>query len=169
MENGVDILNELKELSPVIAGMEKVNVFTVPVGYFENLSEDILIGIASEKSISNNSFSDFPAGDIPHGYFDTLADTILGKIKAQNASDELRTLSPMLYSIQNENVFEVPQGYFNTLADEIITRVKPQQTKVVTMHRRSSTFMKYAVAAAFTRNFGGRARVRREDCRRARR
>ena len=150
MENSVDILNELKQLSPVIAGMEKINVFTVPVGYFENLGQDILTGIATEKSLISITISDFPSADIPHGYFDTLADTILGKIKAQNAPDELRTLSPMLYSIQNENVFEVPQGYFDTLADEIIARAKPQQTKVVTMRRRSSTFMKYAVAAAFT-------------------
>ena len=150
MENNVDILNELKQLSPVIAGMEKINVFTVPVGYFENLSEDILTGIASEKGSGIITLPDFPSADIPLGYFDTLADTILGKIKVQNASDELRVLSPMLYSIQNENVFEVPQGYFNTLTDEIVARVKPQQTKVVTMHRRSSTIMKYAVAAAFT-------------------
>ncbi|MEP7254832.1 MAG: hypothetical protein ABI666_03595 [Ferruginibacter sp.] len=150
MENSVDILDELRELSPVIAGMKKVNVFTVPAGYFENLSEDILTGIVSEKGTSNNSVSDFLNADVPHGYFDTLADTILGKIKTQNASDELRTLSPMLYSIQGENVFEVPQGYFDSFADIVVALVKPQQTKVVTMRRRSNTFIKYAVAAAFT-------------------
>ena len=150
MKNSIDILNELKELSTVIAGMEKINVFTVPAGYFENLSEDILTGIASEKGTSNNSVSDFPNADVPHGYFDTLADTILGKIKTQNASGELRTLSPLLYSIQSKNIFEVPQGYFDTLTDAIVARVTPQQTKVVIMHRRSSTFVKYAVAAAFT-------------------
>lgn len=153
MENRTDILNELSELSPVIAGIEKINVFTVPAGYFENLSSGILAGIATEENVSDLSFSDFTTNDVPQGYFDTLADTILGKIKAKNAenvSDELRALSPMLYSIQGENVFEVPQGYFTGLAETILTRVKPQQTKVVAISRRSNTFIKYAIAAAFT-------------------
>jgi hypothetical protein len=153
MENRTDILNELTELSPIIAGIEKINVFTVPDGYFENLSVGILTGIATEKKESDFSFSGFTGNDVPQGYFDTLADTILGKIKAQNTedvSDELRVLSPMLYSIQGENVFEVPQGYFTGLAEAILARVKPQQTKVVAISRRSKTFIKYAIAAAFT-------------------
>ena len=56
----------------------------------------------------------------------------------------------MLYSIQNENVFEVPAGYFDELSDNILAQVKPQQVKVVNMSRRGSTFLKYAVAAVFT-------------------
>lgn len=153
MENRTDILNELSELSPVIAGIEKINVFTVPAGYFENLSSGILAGIATEKNLSDFSFSGFTTNDVPQGYFDTLPDTILGKIKAQNAenvSDELRALSPILYSIQGENVFEVPTGYFNGLADTIVSRVKPVQAKVVPMQSQSTSFMKYAVAAVFT-------------------
>ena len=55
----------------------------------------------------------------------------------------------MLYSIQNENVFEVPSGYFKNLSNNILDKVKPQP-KVIKMQRRSSIFFKYAVAAAFT-------------------
>lgn len=153
MENSVDILNELKELSPIIAGIEKKNVFTVPAGYFENLSEGILAGITIEENISDISFSGSFDNDVPHGYFDVLADTILDKIKAQktiSASEELNALSPMLYSIQNENVFEVPADYFNSVAETTLARVNPQQTKVVVMNRRSTTVIKYAIAAALT-------------------
>ena len=49
MENRNDILNELKELSPTLAAIEKVNVFTVPDGYFERVSADILVGIEVEN------------------------------------------------------------------------------------------------------------------------
>ena len=153
MENNVDILNELKELSPIIAGIEKKNLFTVPAGYFENLSEGILAGIAIEENVSNIFSSDSVDNDVPHGYFDTLADTILDKIKAQkiiSASEELSALSPMLYSIQNENVFEVPKDYFNRVAETTVSRVKLQQTKVVVMNRRSTMVIKYAIAAALT-------------------
>ena len=153
MENNVDILNELKELSPIIAGIEKKNLFTVPAGYFENLSEGILAGIAIEENVSNIFSSGSVDNDVPHGYFDTLADTILDKIKAQkiiSASEELSALSPMLYSIQNENVFEVPKDYFNRVAETTVSRVKLQQTKVVVMNRRSTMVIKSAIAAALT-------------------
>jgi uncharacterized protein YihD (DUF1040 family) len=150
MENSADILNELKELSPFIARLEKINVFTVPAGYFENLSADILLGISSERGGIINTPLSFVSADVPRGYFENLSDQIMDKIKAQNTADELKSLSPMLYSIQNENVFEVPTGYFDGLAGTVVSKIKPQQTKVVVMKRRSTTFIKYAVAAAFT-------------------
>ena len=153
MENRKDILNELMALSPLVAGMEKLNVFTVPQGYFEGLSKSMLMLVKEEEPGILDCLSKENASTVPAGYFDNLADNILNRIKAQQnetAADELRVLSPMLYSIQNENVFEVPNGYFNGLADEIMNKVKPQQAKLIVMHRRSSTFIKYAVAAVFT-------------------
>ena len=193
MENRIDILNELKQLSPTLAAIEKVNVFTVPAVYFEYLPADILMGIEKENGLSNYKTADVPVGyfdtlatsiltkikapdnedeatelsflspqlfsikkqrtfDVPHGYFDTLTGSILTKIKAhdnEDAATEIGALSPMLYSIQNENVFTVPQGYFENLCGEVLDKVKPQP-KVVAMQRRSTTIVKYAVAAALT-------------------
>ncbi len=187
MENTNDILNELKELSPTLAAMEKVNVFTVPEGYFEHLSTGILLGIENEaeelspalaaiqktnvftvpqgyfdhlsadimmgiENENSTSISAPSTAEVPAGYFDSLASTILNKIKAQEAEDastEIRALSPMLYSIQNENVYEVPQDYFQNLSTDILAKVQPE-AKVVKMGGRSRTFFKYAVAAVFT-------------------
>jgi hypothetical protein len=149
MENRTDILNELKELSPTIAAIEKVNVFRVPHGYFEQLAADILTGIETENGLAKTTSL---VGDVPAGYFDTLAGSILAKIKTtetEDAATEIRALSPMLYSIQNEHVFEVPQGYFENLSETVLNSVNPQ-AKVVTMKRRTTAFFKYAVAAAFT-------------------
>ncbi len=149
MENRIDILNELKELSATIAAIEKVNVFAVPQGYFDHLEADILMGIEIEKGSANTVSA---VDEVPSGYFDSLAGSILNKIKileAEDAATEIRALSPMLYSIQNENVFEVPQGYFEGLSNIVLNSVNPQ-AKVVTMKNRTATFFKYAVAAAFT-------------------
>lgn len=149
MENSIDILNELQALSPAIAALEKINVFTVPQGYFGCLTADILMGIETEHGLSNSVAS---YHNIPAGYFDTLAGSIMSKIKAQDTEDasaEIRALSPMLYSIQNEQVFEVPTGYFDGLGQTVLSSVKPQ-VKVVGMKRRTTTFFRYAVAAAFT-------------------
>lgn len=195
MENRTDILNELQGLSPTLAAIEKTNVFTVPIGYFECLVTDILIGIETENGRISTTTSEagVPAGyfdslagsilakikvqdtegaedemswlsaeltglgsknvfDVPQGYFESLAASILTKIKTEETADaatEIRALSPMLYSIQNENIFEVPAGYFEGLSRTVLNSVNPQ-VKVVTMKRRTATFFKYAVAAAFT-------------------
>lgn len=197
MQTSIDILNELKELSPFLAGMEKINVFTVPDGYFEELADQLLSFSGGGESAFFSEISKQQQQEVPPGYFDNLAESIMTKIRAaenitaadelqtlspalygiQNknvfevplgyfeslgdmifakihnhanitAAQELRTLSPMLYSVQNENVFEVPKGYFAELPGDILTKVKP--AKLVTMRRRSSSFIKYAVAAAFT-------------------
>jgi hypothetical protein len=151
MENRIDILNELQALSPVIAALEKVNVFTVPDGYFECLSADVLVGINAEYELNNDAVN-YSIDEVPAGYFDSLTSSILAKIKIEGKEDaatEIRALSPMLYSIQNEHVFNVPQGYFENLSTDVLDKLE-LQPKVVTMQRRSNTFFKYAVAAAFT-------------------
>jgi uncharacterized protein YihD (DUF1040 family) len=129
MEISKHILNELKELSPLLAGMQKVNVFRVPNGYFERLAEDILTGIQEEE---NNFLTTVPnyaaAQQVPRGYFESLADAILSKIKAEeSAGIELKTISPVLSNIQNKNVFTVPQGYFESLQDVILNKINQEE------------------------------------------
>lgn len=151
MKPGSDIWNELNELSPMLAGLPRVNVFTVPEGYFDSLAPVIMASLGEEDPVLFQPGKLPAANDVPAGYFDGLADSILAKIKAAepSAGEEIRSLSPMLYSIQGEQVYEVPQGYFDNLAAELAEKVKPA-AKVVPMRRRAATFMKYAVAAAFT-------------------
>ena len=144
MKFSAEILEELNSISPLLAGIEKKNVFSVPEGYF-----DMLL-INTFKKIGNNIEGKTDKLTVPEGYFENLSTSILNKIKEVNESpsDELRKLSPMLYSIQNENVFEVPAGYFRNLEYDILDKVKPQ-TKVVEMKRRDSIW-KYAAAAVVT-------------------
>ena len=131
MENRIDILNELKALSPAIAAIEKVNVLTVPDGYFAQLANDILTGIKTENGLSNTA-ADFLLTDVPTGYFDTLANSILTKIKAQDGEDavaEISALSPRLSDIKNADTLQVPTGYFDTLATSILTKIKVQEVE----------------------------------------
>ena len=127
MQNKIDILNELKALSPVVAEIEKVNVFTVPFGYFDVLSNDILASLNEQFPGSIQTLGAEKGNKVPEGYFDSLADNILHKIKVQaqeqTAADELRALSPMLYSIQGENVFEVPYNYFSNLPAVTLNKI----------------------------------------------
>ncbi len=146
MKISSDILTELKELSPLLAGMERVNVFTTPVGYFDNICATVLLALEENNlpAVSNQ-----PTFDIPSRYFDSLAGNILAKIREVKLtqSEELRSLSPMLYSIQNENVYTAPEGYFDGLAASIVKQIQPEQAKIIPMRKRSNIF-KYAIAAS---------------------
>lgn len=151
MENRTEILNELQSLSPTLTELHGVNLYTVPNGYFNVLSEDILHSIQVAKYGIVNSAQKQDTTDVPQGYFENLADTILTKIKQEdNVSEELRRLSPMLYSVQNEKVYTVTKNYFEQLHTELMEKVQLQQAIVTTMHKRNFTFIKYAVAAVFT-------------------
>lgn len=113
METRNDILNELIAISPLIAGIRKVNIFSVPEGYFNSISETVLVCI--QEGIDHTPIIDQSVG-IPEGYFDHLAASILDKIKAgETASAEISHLSPLLHAIQNIKVLEVPGGYFEKL------------------------------------------------------
>jgi hypothetical protein len=153
------ILNELKEISPLLAEIEKINVYTVPENYFTGLYKQILEKAKNATpailpaSDTNYFASETHFLDVPQGYFDNLAGNILKKIKSlqtDNAGEELKQLSPMLYAVQNENIFSVPAGYFDTLPGTILHAIQPPtQAKVVAFKKRSQLW-NYAIAAMLT-------------------
>jgi len=105
METKNDLLNELESLSPLIAAMDKVNVFTVPPGYFDSLSYTVLACVNEEQDPTANHSATINS-TIPEGYFDQLATSILDKIKNEKtAKEETEALSPLLSSLQHHQVF----------------------------------------------------------------
>lgn len=149
MKSGVEILNELNALSPRIAGILKVNVFSVPVGYFEKLTVQILnTAKQEEQGLINPGIITMPL-QVPQGYFDTLAGTILNRIKKQEEGrQDEEEISSMINAIPKKNVYEVPVNYFENLAVQIIEKTTVKTGKLVAFTRRNN-FVKYAVAAAF--------------------
>jgi hypothetical protein len=140
MNFSTEILQELKQISPLLADMGKPNPFSVPEGYFDVLTVDIL------KNVNTTHTKAFT---VPQGYFENLSSNILNKIKKEdNAAEELRQLSPMLYAIQNENVLSVPTGYFNQLENAVLENVLLTQAMVIPIKR--NFVWKYAVAAVIT-------------------
>ena len=151
MNPSPEILNELKAISPLLAGLEKINVFRVPEGYFNELH----LRIADYARLNNTSAVDNinkrNLQEVPPGYFDTLSDSILAKVKAaypESAKEELRKLSPLLYALKG-NVFSVPDGYFESFAGDVVERLKPKPAKIITM-KKGNSWWKYAAAAVVT-------------------
>ena len=144
MKPGNDILNELKAISPLLAEMEKVNVFSVPEGYFNYIPSTILLSLKNEIVAHNSS-------TVPEGYFDTLAENILQKIKSvpTNTNEDEIAKQSVLFGLNSTNVFQVPDNYFETLAETILAKATKQKAKIISMPLRRR-LIKYAVAAVLT-------------------
>lgn len=170
-------MNELKDLSTVVAGIGRANVFMVPEGYFEAVPATVL------ASVTNNGAA---VDEVPEGYFDNLSNNILLKIEG-TVANELQVISPfiaglkkvtpyevpenyfedaagtisaqvaaeqvppVLQHINKTQPFEVPAGYFEHLADAVLNKAKGQTgAKVIALPKRSNAIWKYAAAAVFT-------------------
>jgi hypothetical protein len=132
MDTRNDILRELQELQSTLAGREVVNVFTVPKGYFEDLSGTVMRTINGDNILK--TITQAGGTDVPEGYFDTLAGNILSKINQQSAAADSgeteESLSPLMESLRHKNVFEVPQGYFEGLTGNINDRLSASDEMV---------------------------------------
>jgi hypothetical protein len=134
MKVSPEILNELLTISPLLAKLDRVNVFGVPEGYFDDLN----LRISSYVSGNWNEDLKMPnkrnLQEVPPGYFENLSDSILAKVKAaypESAKDEIRILSSMLYYLKDENVFTVPNGYFDSLSKSILSRLAASDSENV--------------------------------------
>ncbi len=124
MQNGNYILNELREISPVLAEIPyRTRLYELPEGYFENLADKILTRIkeASFEEALPDLFSRIdkkPVNNIPANYFETFPSMMMARIKAgqaASAKEELKTLSPLLDQIGKKMPFNAPAGYFSEL------------------------------------------------------
>jgi hypothetical protein len=163
-----NILQELNELKSTLASVTPQNVYTVPVGYFDELPAQILNRIKAMEaknavdelgylspSLSNIS-RQMPYA-VPAGYFEGLAENVIQLVSESNnyqtPKEELETLSPLLSGLKktmsartghSDGPYSVPQGYFESLGEKIN---KPAAKVVSITHRR---WFRYAAAAVIT-------------------
>lgn len=128
MENRINIVNELMELSPVLAQTQPNMPYRVPEGYFDQLPEKILaLSRTSQETPALLNQGKQTPYSIPQGYFENLADTVLGKIKtieAGSPKDEIETLSPLLSKLTKKATYNVPADYFDELAGNVTDGAK---------------------------------------------
>lgn len=172
--NDNNIIQELKEVSPLVAEIGKQNLYFLPEGYFDYLSESMLSCIRLEQVKTRNPYF-VPAGyfdslalsiiaqiklkqikfeanpySIPAGYFENLAGAVLNKIHSASSNnevyEELSEVAPLLNSIDKSNVYSVPQGYFEKLSAPVNREKKA--AKVVSIGSNIRRWVTYAAAAS---------------------
>ncbi|MEO8962605.1 MAG: hypothetical protein ABI325_12030 [Ginsengibacter sp.] len=139
-----EILNELKSVSPALAAIDRINVFSVPEGYFNDLPQTVSTSIFFDQNAKTQ------VNDIPDGYFDDLSNKILTKIKknvtSSDAETEIRKISPLIHSLKEKNVFNIPSAYFELLSYRVVNKVKPERAKIISLYALKN-WWKFAAAA----------------------
>lgn len=158
-----NILQELRELNSNLANVDLQNIYSVPVGYFDGLTSQVLNRIKALEAATpveelsflspmlTNVSKQLPYS-VPPGYFEELAEKAMQSVHESNdyqtAKEELETLSPLLSGLPKQMPYAVPQGYFETLSGNINTEKNKPVTKVVSI--TSHKWLRYAAAAVIT-------------------
>ena len=126
MQKSSTILNELREISQVVAGLPADLPFEVPAGYFEQLADKLaIIAKSAEPESAIPGDRQLPYS-VPPGYFDSLAQDILNRIHADTLApdQEINLLSPLLSSLEKNGPFTVPKDYFQETPANVVAGVK---------------------------------------------
>lgn len=149
MNDNNDILNEIKEISPLLASLKGANIFSVPQGYFNMLYDKIESSIRVDFLNTHGTKLESPQS-VPEGYFDDLSVKILQNIKTieglKTATEE--DILPVNLITDKKNVFTAPEGYFKNLPAEVLVKIKrnDSETRVISIFRKP--VIRYATAAA---------------------
>lgn len=158
MTNRNIILNELADLGSTLKDQNPQNIYEVPAGYFEGLSDQIINRIKAFKAADAKeelfylspllgNVSKKTPYTVPAAYFQDLSENLLKQISEHTdhitSEEEIESLSPLLGSLKNKNPYSIPAGYFENLE----TGVENKETKVISISRRR--WYRLAAAAIF--------------------
>jgi len=142
-----DIIQELSDLGSNLQVNTSKNIYSVPFGYFEGFSEEMLGLIKANESLTwlSSLPKEIPF-TVPDRYFNKLDEQIMEIIRShpdyQTSREELESVSPLLNTISKRPVYSVPKGYFENFKPGVEEKKDP---KVVLITGRK--WLRYAAAA----------------------
>jgi len=148
METNNKILQELKEISPLLIQVTQRNPYSISSSYFDTLAQGVVEKIKSGAELHWH-FSKENIYSTPANYFEALPATIVQKIKSEETKntvfEEMEEISPLLNTISKKPVYTVPAGYLDATKwnkDEI----KAEKAKVISFTSVSKA-VRYIAAA----------------------
>lgn len=123
MNRRTDILNELRSMDSPLAQMSSKMPYTVPAGYFEELTSytQESIRATKEKEPVTSWGKEMPF-HVHEGYFSSLPVIIKATIIAEEQKSQL----------SKDPGFSTPEGYFEHLPKQILAAVKASEEKQLT-------------------------------------
>lgn len=148
MEQREDINGEIRQISPLLAGLDKVNPYSLSAGYFENLPESVLERVKTDFFAEKvNTYQ------VPEGYFEGFASQVLARIqensqRSHEIAKELDEVAPLLNTISTKQVYGIPEQYFENTGFAKQVLVSKTEARVFSL-RSARKWMQYAAAAVF--------------------
>ena len=141
-----DIIQELSDLGSNLTGHTPGIIYSVPPGYFEGFSGQVIDLIKENERLTwLSSFPKETPFNVPPAYFDELEEKIMEFIQShpdyQTSKEELESVSPLLSSINKRPVYSVPGGYFENFKPG----VEEKKSNVISITGRK--WFRYAAAA----------------------
>lgn len=137
MENRDEIVKELREIAPHLAGLPKVNLYRAPDGYFEAFGAKMQT-LASEaaapaaapqlEALLANHKKKQGAETAPAGYFNSFSSNLLQKIRVNEQAEELNAITPVLAGLTKTNYLQAPANYFAGFPALMLKKVQAETT-----------------------------------------
>ncbi len=148
MEYNSDILQELKEISPLLSQIENKNPYIIASSYFNELSEVVLKKIKADDEVFP-SFTRINPYAAPSNYFDNLSNNIIERIHLERGNNEvfaeMEEIAPFLNTISKASVSSIPPRYFNELV--VSNKATVERSSKILYFRSSKKILSYAIAA----------------------
>lgn len=132
MEKKDDIVNELKQLAPTLAGLEKRNFYTVPNGYFAEFKANMLAQVkASGVELELKDVAPAllnverkAAKEVPAGYFSSFSKDLLKQIRTAEVGEELSVIAPKLAATPKQHNLSIPANYFAQFPEGVMRQIQ---------------------------------------------
>jgi hypothetical protein len=117
-----EILNELEQLSMVVAGISRRSPYEAPAGYFSEFP-DKMLALPKQDAVKEAPSPDWgksPVMSVPEGYFEGFASRMMDKIRTHTRPEvrpeeaPANEISSVLSRIGKNMPYQVPEGYFDS-------------------------------------------------------
>ncbi len=128
MENRTAVLQELDEISPVVAALDTIHPYKISPSYFETLPGEVINRLKTTEQTALAFISSGQKNPLktPPEYFERLSNQILNRVRAFDASspkEELEALSPLLVQMDKTPPFYRPGRFFDELPSDVLAGV----------------------------------------------
>ncbi|MDX1828258.1 MAG: hypothetical protein R3342_01810 [Lutibacter sp.] len=107
----------------------KTSGFKVPMDYFDEIENDVISKLNTEKFSKKNNFK------VPNDYFNSIEDIVVTKLKAE--------------AIQKNDTAIIPDNYFDEIEDKVFIKLKSERkSKVITLKNFTKFIAPIAIAAS---------------------
>jgi hypothetical protein len=126
------ILEELQDIAPTLAKLDKVDFYRVEESYFEDSKHRILESVGKPitepelspilSAIKKKELYTAPSSS----YFESFSENLIAKINAGEVAEELSYAMPVLQHVEKKESYKVPSAYFASFPDKVAKLVKKE-------------------------------------------